>query len=95
MRNKIIFKFCGRIGHKADACSIRGPKLLTPSLRRKMNNYNALHGKEPNESPRNWNIQPPAANFKHRTSTPKTSPVVSAIMGRLNYNAIDIGDVEV
>ena len=30
--------------HKADACIIRGPKFLLPSLRRKMNQFNALHG---------------------------------------------------
>ena len=42
--HKSIWKFCGRIGHKADACIIRGPKLLPPSLRIKMNKFNALHG---------------------------------------------------
>ena len=28
-----ICEFCGRIGHKADACIIRGPKFLRQSLR--------------------------------------------------------------
>ena len=44
MRQKSICECCGRIGHKADACIIRGPKFLPPSLRRKMNQLNALHG---------------------------------------------------
>ena len=44
MRQKIICEYCGIIGHKADACIIRGPKFLPPSLKRKMNQFNALHG---------------------------------------------------
>ena len=52
MRQKIIWECCGRIGHKADACIIRGPKFLPPSLRIKMNQFNALHGDEPKEPPR-------------------------------------------
>ena len=40
MRQKSICEYCGRIGHKADACIICGPKFLTPSLRRKMNQFN-------------------------------------------------------
>ena len=60
-----------------------------------MNNFNALHGEEPNDPPRDWNIQPPSSNFKYRTSPPKKIPVVSAITGRLNNHAIDNGDVEV
>ena len=47
MRQKIICKCCGRIGHKADACIIRGPKFLPPSLRRNMNQFNELHVDEP------------------------------------------------
>ena len=34
-------------------------------------------------------------HFKSRTSTSKTSSVVSAITGRLNHNTIDNGDVKV
>ena len=47
MKKEHICECCGRIGHKADACIIRGPKFLPPSLRRKMNQFNALHGDEP------------------------------------------------
>ena len=43
-RQKSICECCGRIGHKADSCIIRGPKFLPPSLRRKTNQFNALHG---------------------------------------------------
>ena len=60
-----------------------------------MNKFNALHGKEPNDTPREWKIQPPEAQFKSRTYPPKTSPVLSDIMGRLYHNAIDNSDVEV
>ena len=49
MRQKIIFECYGRIGHKTDACIIRGPKFLPPSLRRNTNQFNALHGKKPKE----------------------------------------------
>ena len=66
-----------------------------PSLIRSINQFNALHGDEPIDSPIEWNSQPPAANVKYRTSPPKTSPVVSVIMGRLNHHAIDNSDVEV
>ena len=52
MRHKSICECCGRIGHKADACIIRGPKFLMPSLRIKMNQVIALHGDEPKEPPR-------------------------------------------
>ena len=60
-----------------------------------MNQFNALHGKEPSEPPREWNIQLPSAHFKPRNSTKKTSHVVSDIMGGLNHHSIDNGDVEV
>ena len=43
MRQKSICEYCGIIGHKDDACIIRGPKFLPPSLRRNMNQFNALH----------------------------------------------------
>ena len=92
---KFICKCCGRIGHKAGACIIRRPKFLPPSLGRKMNKFNSLHGDEPTDPPRDWNIQPLAAHFKSSTSPPKTNPVVSAIMGRLNHHAICNVDVEV
>ena len=60
-----------------------------------MNQFNDVHGKEPNELPREWNIKPPESHLKYRTSRPNTSSVVSAIMGRLNHHAIDNSDVEV
>ena len=49
---KSICEYCGRIGHKADACIIRGPKLIPPSLRRDINQFKALSGDEPTEPPR-------------------------------------------
>ena len=60
-----------------------------------MNELNYLHGEEPNFPPRELNIQPPEAHFKYRTSPPKNSPVVLAIMGVLNNHGIDNGDVEI
>ena len=95
MIQKIICECGGSIGHKANACIISGPKFLSPSLRRKMNQSNSLHNRETNEPPRQWNIQPPAAHFKYRTSTTNTIPMVSYIMGILNYNAIDNSNIEV
>ena len=44
MRQKIICKLCGSIEHNSDACIIHGPKFLPPSLRTKMNQFDALHG---------------------------------------------------
>ena len=44
MRPKSICECCIRIVHKTDACIIRGPKFLPPSLQRNMNQSNALHG---------------------------------------------------
>ena len=52
MKQKSICELCGRNGHKADACIIRGPKFLPTILIRKINQFNALHGKEPNEPQR-------------------------------------------
>ena len=60
-----------------------------------MNQFNALHGEETTEPPREWNIQPPADHFRPSSSPPKTSTMVSAIMGRLDHRDIDNGDVEV
>ena len=50
-RQKSTCEFCGIIGHKYDACIIRDPKFLSPSLRRKMNQFNALHVDEATETP--------------------------------------------
>ena len=94
MRHKIICKFYVRIVHKSDVWIIRGPNLLPPSLRIKMNQFNTLHGQEPNEPPWVWNSQPPAAHFKSRISPPKTIPVVPDILGRLNNCDIGHGYVQ-
>ena len=52
MRQKSIYECFERIGQKSDACIIRGPKFLPPSLRRKTNQFSALHGDETNKPPR-------------------------------------------
>ena len=62
--------------------------LLAPSLIIKLNQFNKLHDDEPTEPP-------PASHFKYRTYPPKTIPVVSSIMGRLNYHAINNVNFEV
>ena len=95
MRKKSICELCGRIGHKADAYIICGPKCLIQSIRINMNKFNTLNGEEPNEPPMERNNQPPETHFKYRTSTPNTRTEVSAITGRLNHNAIYNGDFEV
>ena len=95
MIQKSIWKICGGIVHKAGVCIVCGPKFLPPSLRIKMNQYNALHGEEPNEPPKEWNSQITEALSKSRTSHPTTSPVVSDIMGILNHRTIDNSGVEV
>ena len=95
VRQKIIFECCGSIGHKANACIIHGPRLIPSSLRIKMNKFNTLHGGETADPPRECNIQPTVSPLKYRTSPPKTSPVVSDIMDRLNHHVVDDGDVDV
>ena len=57
-----------------------------------MNQFNALHGDEPTDIPRELNIQPPSAHFKSSTSPHKTSPVVPSILGILTHHSIDNGD---
>ena len=47
-RQKIICECFGIIGHKYDACIIRGPKFLPQRLRKNMNQLNDLHGEKPN-----------------------------------------------
>ena len=51
-KQKSICECCGRIGHKSDACIICGPQFLPLLLRRKINQFNAIHGDEPNEPPK-------------------------------------------
>ena len=51
IRQKIICECCGIRGHKADACIIRGPTFIPPSLRINMNQSNELHGDKPKEPP--------------------------------------------
>ena len=82
-RQKSICEWCESIGHKADAYTIHVTKLIPPSLRRKMNQSNALHGDEPNKAPREWKNQPPAYNLKYRTFPSNPSPVVSDFLGTL------------
>ena len=93
MRQKSICEWCGRIGHKYDAFIIRRHKFLPPSLRRNMNQFNALHVDKPKELPREWNSQPPSDHFKSKSSPSITNPVVSAIIGKLNHHAIYNGDI--
>ena len=94
-RQKIIWEYSENIGHKDDACIIRYHTFLPPSHIIKMNQFNALHGDEPTDPPRECNSQPPENHFRSRTSPPKTSPVVSAITGILNHHCINNGGVEV
>ena len=60
-----------------------------------MDKLNSLRGGEPTGPQIKWSTQTPASHFKYQTSPPKTSPMVSAIMGRINHYAIDNGDVAV
>ena len=92
MIQKILCKCWGSIVHKADACIIRGPK---PSLRRNINQFNALSSEEPNETMRECNSQPPADHFKYITSPYNNSPLVSVITGRLNHHSVANDAVEV
>ena len=59
-----------------------------------MNQFNSLCVDEQTEPPREWNIQYPPVLIKYWNSPPKTIPVVSSIIGRLNYRAVDNGDVK-
>ena len=60
-----------------------------------MNQFNSLHGDESTQTPLEWNIQPPKANFKSNTSPTQTSPAVSAITRRLNHRVIYNDNIEV
>ena len=60
-----------------------------------MNQFKTLPSYEPTDPPWECNIQPPAVHFKSWTTSRKASPVVSDIMGKLNNNYVDNGDVEV
>ena len=52
IRQKIIFKCYGRIGHKADSCIIHGHKFLPTSIIINMNQFNALNGDDKDDQPR-------------------------------------------
>ena len=65
MIQKSICKCCGNIVHKDDACIIRGPKFLPPSLRRNMNQFNDLHVKNQINHQESG-----TANFQHLNSNP-------------------------
>ena len=95
IRQKNIWEFYGRTGHKVDACIISGPNFLPPSLRRNMNQFNTLYSNESNDPLLECNSQPPEYHFKSRDSPSKTSPVVSAVLGVINHHTIDNVDVEV
>ena len=58
-----------------------------------MNQFNAIHGDEPKDPPRECKSQPLAAHFKSRSSPSRSNPVVSAIMRKLNHHTIDNGDI--
>ena len=60
-----------------------------------MNQLNTLHGDNPNDTPRGWNIQPLTVYLTFRNYPPNNSPVFLAIMGILNNHVVDNGDVEV
>ena len=75
-RKNIISECYGRIGHKYDSCIICGRRFLPLIIRRKMNQFNALHGDNPTEPPQEWNNQPPAAHFKYIASAPKLSTML-------------------
>ena len=95
LRQKKIFECCGIIVYKADLYIICEHNFLPPRLGINIYQLNSLYGKEPNDTPREWNSQPPAVHFKSRNSIPKISPVVSDIMGKLNHIAIDNSYIEV
>ena len=54
-----------------------------------MNKFNSLCGEEPKEPQRECKSQPPTAQFKSRVSPSITNPVISDIMRKLNYHAVD------
>ena len=95
VRKNIIGECYGRIGHKTDSWITHGPKFRPSNFRINLDKLNTVHGDESTEPPREWNKQTPAPHFKSNTSPPKTSPVVSDIMGRLNNHDIENGDAEV
>ena len=57
-----------------------------------MNQFIAIHGEESNEQLIEWNSQPPEDHFKYSTYPTNKSPVVSALIGRLNHRSIDNGE---
>ena len=90
---KTICKCSEIIGHKYNACIIRDPNFLPPSIRINVNQLNTLHGNEPTYLPRYWNIQTPLVHFKYWNSPPQTSSVILSIMGRLTSHVINNGDI--
>ena len=60
-----------------------------------MNQLNTLHGNEPTDTPRGWNIQHLSVQLKYWTFPPNNSPDFLAIMGILNHHVVDNGDAEV
>ena len=64
VHQKIIYKLCGIIGHKADACTVHVPNFPPPSLIKYMKQSNSLNGDEPTDPPGYFNRKPPAVHFK-------------------------------
>ena len=62
---------------------------------RKIVKFTSIYGEKTTETPIECNSQRPSVQFKYHTHTPKTSPVVYEITGRLNNHVIDNSDVNV
>ena len=60
-----------------------------------MNQYNVIYGGKPPETPIQFNSKTIAVHLKSCKYAPKHIPVVSSIMVRLHYHAVDNGDFEV
>ena len=52
VQHKVVCELCGRIGHKADACTFCGPNFLPPSPRINVNYFNTIHGNEQTDTQR-------------------------------------------
>ena len=73
-KQQIFCKCCGLSGHKADHCITRGENFCPPSICKKKNKFNEIHGDTPHEPPKYFPRTPPALNFKSTTSTISHSP---------------------
>ena len=74
----------------ANSCIIYGPNFLLTGFRINMNQLNTLHGDEKrSKKPTFW------SSIEILYLSYKISPLISGIMGVLNHNDVDNGDVEV